>query len=133
MIIKAALILVRHTGSAPELMQVRPHGKNYYVFPGGKQETGETIEQALLREIHEELNCSVDQVKPIGTVIGHTPDGRDLTMQLFTGHLVGQPQASSEIAEVIWLSRADVKDQIEHMTPISLGGVLPFLEKERIF
>lgn len=33
---------------------------NYWEFPGGKIESGETPEQALAREITEEFNCSIE-------------------------------------------------------------------------
>ena len=33
---------------------------NYWEFPGGKIESGETPEQALAREIIEEFNCSIE-------------------------------------------------------------------------
>lgn len=38
-------------------------GAGYWEFPGGKVEVGESPEQALQREIHEELNVSIDVVK----------------------------------------------------------------------
>jgi 8-oxo-dGTP diphosphatase len=53
-------VLVRADGAF--LLTSRPVGKTYagyWEFPGGKLEIGETVEQALRRELHEELGITV--------------------------------------------------------------------------
>ena len=42
--------------------------KNYYFFPGGHLEFGEKIQDALFREMKEELNVKVKKIKFIGLV-----------------------------------------------------------------
>ncbi len=53
-------VLVRADGRF--LLTSRPQGKpyaGYWEFPGGKLEAGETVEQALARELHEEIGLDI--------------------------------------------------------------------------
>jgi 8-oxo-dGTP diphosphatase len=58
-------VLVRGDGAF--LLTSRPEGKTYngyWEFPGGKLEVGETVEQALRRELQEEIGISIGAVMP---------------------------------------------------------------------
>jgi 8-oxo-dGTP diphosphatase len=49
------------------LLTSRPSDKvyaGYWEFPGGKLEPGETVEQALQRELHEELGIAIGPAEP---------------------------------------------------------------------
>ncbi|OQP59406.1 DNA mismatch repair protein MutT [Niastella vici] len=98
------------------ILSTRSYGKDKYYIPGGKREAGETDEQALLREIKEELDVDLDKgtLKKVGVFVaqahGH-PEGTMVKMTCYTAAYVGQLKAQSEIEEIIWLTSAD-KDKI---------------------
>ena len=58
-------VLIRPDGSF--LLTSRPPGKVYegsWEFPGGKLEHGETVEQALRRELQEEIGITIGPIQP---------------------------------------------------------------------
>lgn len=60
LLLVVAAVLVDRDGRV--LVQQRPEGKpmaGLWEFPGGKVESGETPEAALIRELHEELGITV--------------------------------------------------------------------------
>lgn len=62
-------VLLRPDGSF--LLASRPEGKpyaGYWEFPGGKLEAGETVAQALARELHEELGITIHDALPWVTI-----------------------------------------------------------------
>ena len=58
-------VLIRTDGQF--LLTSRPAGKvyeGYWEFPGGKIEAGETVEQALRRELQEEIGITIAAAQP---------------------------------------------------------------------
>jgi 8-oxo-dGTP diphosphatase len=58
-------VLIRPDGDF--LLTSRPANKvyaGYWEFPGGKFEPGESVQQALQRELHEELGIHIGQIEP---------------------------------------------------------------------
>lgn len=94
------------------ILSTKSYGKDKFYIPGGKREGGETDEQALLREIEEELSVKLqaETLNYIGTfeaqAHGH-PEGVVVRMTCYSGKYTGDLKASSEIEVIQWLKYAD--------------------------
>lgn len=87
-------------------------------FPGGKIEPGETAEQALIREIREELDTEIRVGKLIDTVEYDYPDFH-LTMQCFWAEVVSGHLILKEHEAAKWLTR-ETLDSVRWL-PADLG------------
>ncbi len=87
------------------MLQARSAGKSVFYMAGGKIDPGESPEQALHREIREELDTGIvaGTLTEVGVfeaeAFGH-PAGTRLHMTCFVAELTGAPTATSEIAEL---------------------------------
>lgn len=85
LVLVAACVLVDADGRV--LIARRPEGKplaGLWEFPGGKVEPGETPEDTLIRELHEELGIDVAKacLAPL-TFASHAYEGFHLLMPLY--------------------------------------------------
>jgi 8-oxo-dGTP diphosphatase len=94
------------------LMSRRRHDQpmpNLWEFPGGKVEPGEHPEQALAREVREELGCALE-IGPIREVVFHPYAEFDLYMLVYEGR-IGEGEARPvQVAEVAWVPAAQLPD-----------------------
>ena len=82
-------------------------------FPGGKVEPGETPEQALVREIAEELGCAIGVT---GWLAGEAPIGETHLLTVAVAHLVSGDPVPREHDLVRWLA-ADDLDSVDWLEP----------------
>lgn len=78
--------------------------KGSWEFPGGKMEVGETREEALKREIREELEAEIEVEKLLDTVEYDYPSFH-LTMHCFMAKLIGNHLILKEHEAAKWLSK----------------------------
>lgn len=78
--------------------------KGWWEFPGGKIEVGETPEEALVREIHEELDTEIRVGELIATIEYDYPTFH-LSMDCFWAEVVTGRLVLKEAADARWLTR----------------------------
>lgn len=83
----------------------------YWEFPGGKIESDETPQEALVRELNEELECPAAIGNKI-TSTTHEYDSVIVTLTTYFAQLLGPEPTLTEHAEIRWLG-ADELDSVE--------------------
>ncbi|MGN7823631.1 NUDIX domain-containing protein [Chitinophaga varians] len=114
------------------ILSTKSFGKQKYYIPGGKREQGENDEQALCREVLEELTVELktETLKFVGTFEAQAdshPDGVLVKMTCYTADYTGTLKESAEIEELRWLKYAD-KDKISEVDKL----IFDFLKDQHL-
>jgi ADP-ribose pyrophosphatase YjhB (NUDIX family) len=104
-----SLALFREDGHVLIATRTKPPAAHVWSLPGGRVEPGETLEEAALRELEEEVGA---RGRIIGfnrhvEAIGHAPDG-SLTHHFVVASFVGawtggEPKPGPEAGDVRWV------------------------------
>ena len=93
---------------------------NYWEFPGGKIAVGESIQEAVIRESKEELNCEIEAFDIFND---YTHEYEHIFVNLITVmcKLVNGIPTASEHAELKWIPKQDLKSL--HWAPADIPAV----------
>ena len=108
-VVAAVIKAVNEQGKEIILATQRGYGefKGGWEFPGGKLEEGETSQEALIREIKEELDADID-VGDLIDIVEYDYPTFHLSMKCFWCELRSEHLVLNEHEEAKWLS----KDQL---------------------
>lgn len=104
MIKKSAGIIIKDK----KVLLVTNKKQPFYWTPGGKLEEDETAEEALKRELMEELNITVTKATPYFTYLSSIEeDTKSREVICFFVEYLGELKCSAEISEMAWFSKDD--------------------------
>ena len=102
------------TGKVLIVRRARPPSEGIYTLPGGAVEAGETLREAVQREVHEEISIAIEPVALAGhrEVIMRDKDGRTerhFVILCFAARWIsGEPTPNEELAEARWHDPAEL-------------------------
>jgi len=120
----AAAVIADQDG---RILLVRKRNTAFFMQPGGKLDPGETATAALVREINEELGCSVAETEFLGIFSAPAANepSRVVEAALFLATIQGNIRPGAEIEEVLWVQPSQPGDR--PLAPLTRDHVLRFM------
>ena len=125
----AASVAVLRDGRILLAARGKPPSEGLYSLPGGMVEIGETLGEAALRELREEVGVEAELIGLIGPVefIERDAKGHIKHHVVIAAHAArwvsGEPQTGPEAKDIRWVTERDIAD-----LPLT-AGLEPILEQ----
>jgi ADP-ribose pyrophosphatase YjhB (NUDIX family) len=105
---------IARAGQVLVVRRARAPANGMFSLPGGVVEIGETLMQAVVREVREETSLAIEPVALAGyrEAITRDPDGRIerhfVILPFAARWLAGEPLLNEELSEARWLRPAEL-------------------------
>lgn len=126
---KAAGILIKDR----KLLVEKSANKEFFIAPGGSIEPGESVKQALIRELLEEFKINVEEkdLSEFGIFTAKAAGQEDkiVTMEVYiVNNWQGEPEPDHEVEKILWIT-SEIPQDIK-VGSIFENEVIPRLKKQ---
>jgi len=130
MVNKSAAIVIKNRS----VLYLRKRGFLFYILPGGKIEKGETEQEALEREIMEELQSRIKIMSKIGVIQGKGFNKsldklETIRLSLYRARLIDKVKLSREIFDKAFIKHKNIHHYL--LTPVGIRTI-EFLHDKKL-
>lgn len=112
-IVGCGAIVRNREGKFLMVRQMGGYWQGQWIFPGGKLEIGETLEQCARREFLEETGCEVTVKKLVGAYVSYDPTTefeKQVVLVYYLGDRVsGEPKIGEGVTDIGWFSLQELE------------------------